>query len=445
MKKIQLINLLILAIALKALGQSSPLELTFTAVNNIHYEKLDSVKVINKTQPSDTVLYWPDTVLSLLWVGIEDINPGMVEFMQLQCIPNPVIHEAKIILRLQNSDNVCLTVSDLSGKTLQRFSKYLNRGEHIFTFFPGRDKMYILSATNSFTKKHIKVINLNNHKSSRCALKYGKIRDGISTKKSTEKSKLQSPFLFNPGDNLLLKGFVNGVESGILDAPDNSKLYVFQFAANMPCPGTPTVYYQGRTYHTVQILSQCWMSQNLNAGVKINGDLEQTDNGMIERYCLYNSLDSCEKYGGLYQWTEMMAYGDEPGCQGICPQGWHLPTQEEWKLLEGVADSEFGIGNSEWDNFWTMRGTDAGHNLKSRGEWIYGGNGVNSYGFNALPGGHLSQYHFFGWERRAGDYWTSSKALNNTAWYIDFVHNSDKTGLSNHFYNWAFSVRCIKD
>ncbi len=51
----------------------------------------------------------------------------------------------------------------------------------------------------------------------------------------------------------------------------------------------------------------------------------------------------------LYQWEEMMQYTTQQGAQGICPPGWHLPTDEEWKVLEGAVDSQYGIGDPEWD------------------------------------------------------------------------------------------------
>jgi len=57
-----------------------------------------------------------------------------------------------------------------------------------------------------------------------------------------------------------------------------------------------------------------------------------SNNSVIEKYCYNNEEDSCTKYGGLYQWDEMMQYTTEQGVRGICPAGWHLPTDEEWKI-----------------------------------------------------------------------------------------------------------------
>ena len=91
----------------------------------------------------------------------------------------------------------------------------------------------------------------------------------------------------------------------------------------------------GQSYNTVQIANQCWMAQNLNVGSKINGSDEQSNNGTIEKYCYNNDAANCAVYGGLYQWDELMNYltssnATPSGRQGICPDGWHIPSEAEW-------------------------------------------------------------------------------------------------------------------
>ncbi len=82
-------------------------------------------------------------------------------------------------------------------------------------------------------------------------------------------------------------------------------------------------------------------------------------NGIIEKYCYDDNTSNCDTYGGLYQWEEMMQYVTTPGAQGICPDGWHLPTDEEFKTMEMAL----GMSQSEADNTgW--RGTDEGSKLK---------------------------------------------------------------------------------
>jgi len=196
----------------------------------------------------------------------------------------------------------------------------------------------------------------------------------------------------------------------------------------------------GQTYSTVHIGNQCWMAENLNIGTLITG--AQTNNGTIERFCYDNSYSSCDIYGGLYQWDEMMQYSSLAGGQGICPWGWHLPTDEEWKQLQSEADSQYGYPDPIWD-IVGWRGFDAGFNLKSTNGWASGGNGSDLYGFTALPGG----YYFFNgndlYSRAL--FWSSDEAGSSAAWGVEL--NSGQNGVNryNHAKDLGFSVRCLKN
>jgi uncharacterized protein (TIGR02145 family) len=205
-------------------------------------------------------------------------------------------------------------------------------------------------------------------------------------------------------------------QSGILDAPWENKTHTFQFATNIPCPGTPTVEYEGQVYNTIQVFSQYWLKENLNVGTMIQGAMEQSDNGTIEKYCYNNEPDSCTKYGGLYLWDEVMQYTTQQGVQGICPTGWHLPTDEEWKVLEGSVDSQYGIGDSTWETHG-FRGLDAGTNLKFTSGWYEGGNGTDLFGFSGLPGGGRINDGFFYSVGYFGYWWPSSELSGDYAWY----------------------------
>ncbi len=169
----------------------------------------------------------------------------------------------------------------------------------------------------------------------------------------------------------------------------------FAAAMGQPCPGIPTVEYEGQVYNTVQIGDQCWFKENLNVGTKINSTqsgFQQQDNDTIEKYCYNNDEANCDVYGGLYEWPEAMQYATTEGAQGICPVGWHIPTDNEWKILEGTVDSQYGVGDPEWD-YAGFRGLDAGGNLKEEGtvHWIDPNEGAtNSSGFTGLPGGDRS-------------------------------------------------------
>ena len=251
-------------------------------------------------------------------------------------------------------------------------------------------------------------------------------------------------FDFKTGDQMLYVAYGDTLESGILDKPFASDTIIFQFATNIPCPGASTITYGSQTYNTIQILSQCWMKENLNVGLRIDApDQMQTNNDIIEKYCYDNEPDSCTKYGGIYQWDEIMDYTTEEGTRGICPDGWHVPSDEEWKVLEGTADSQFGIGDSEWDAY-NKRGFDAGKNLKTISGWEDGGNGTDLFNFSGLPGGGLWDI-WFGSIGAFGSWWTSTESGNNLSWDHGFGLNHDDVSRNNPDKENGYSVRCIKD
>lgn len=211
-----------------------------------------------------------------------------------------------------------------------------------------------------------------------------------------------------------------------------------------PCPGIPTVTYEGRVYNTVLIGSQCWLKENLNVGTRINGGFNQNNNGIIEKYC-YNNLESnCDIYGGLYQWDEMMQYTATPGTKGICPPGWHIPTDDEWKILEGTVDSLYPVGDPEWEEIGN-RGFDAGENLKSSSGWS-GGYGTDLFGFTALPGGYrLTTDGSFSNSQYFGTWWSSTEFSSSDAWFRHLAFGTDSVYRYSYTKSDGRSIRCLKD
>ena len=183
----------------------------------------------------------------------------------------------------------------------------------------------------------------------------------------------------------------------------------------------------------------------------IPGSTIQTDNGIPEKYCYDDIPDNCDKYGGLYQWDEMLQFSTKNG-QGICPDGWHISKDEEWKILEGTIDSQYGVGDSEWEKSSTTRGFDAGKTLKSTYDWEWDGNGVDSYGFAALPGGIYSRHiENFSVKNHETWWWNTIEPINSGLGCRGIY--SDNDGIPRYHYlifgknnsDLAQSVRCVRN
>lgn len=203
----------------------------------------------------------------------------------------------------------------------------------------------------------------------------------------------------------------------------------------------------GNVYKTTQIGDKTWMAENLNYGEMIHGKQNQENNDVPEKYCYDNDEENCKTYGALYQWDEMMRYDTPGNNQGICPYGWHIPTDQEWKSLEGMLDTHHNLSDKEWDKE-RWRGTDAGTKLKlnDHNYWdnLEYDSSANS-GFNALPGGIRIRIGRFMARGEYSLFWTSTEFDNYDAWGHGYKDKYDQAGRRSGDKSFGVAVRCVKD
>ena len=202
----------------------------------------------------------------------------------------------------------------------------------------------------------------------------------------------------------------------------------------------------GNVYETVQIGNQLWMAENLKVTHYNNGDEiltgynnpEWTNLSTGAYAVYYDNPSNTETYGNLYNWY---AVDDN---RGMCSEDWHIPTDEEIKVLEiylGMSESE---ANSDG---W--RGTNEGGKLKEEGttHWVSPNTGAtNESGFTALPGG--SRFYYDGIYQNIGGlgyFWSSSEGDSNYAWIRLLSYNFSGIHRGNYNKRSGFSVRCVRD
>jgi len=188
----------------------------------------------------------------------------------------------------------------------------------------------------------------------------------------------------------------------------------------------------GQEYKWVRIGNQVWMAENLNIGEMINVQETQAENGKFEKYCYDNDPENCKIYGGLYLWNEMMQYVKIEGIKGICPNGWHIPTDNEWDQLVNYLGGENIAGGK-------MKETGTLH-------WKHPNDGAtNESGFTGLGGGARVLYPDPDWgtfnDFRYFTYFSSSTGL----WQRRIVYAHPRVLRVEGFWTGGFSVRCIKN
>lgn len=209
-------------------------------------------------------------------------------------------------------------------------------------------------------------------------------------------------------------------------------------------------------YSWVQIGSQTWMAENLKYLPSVVGH-ETGSNS--EAYCYVYGYDGTSisaakatenyaTYGVLYNWTAAMngaesSDANPSGVQGICPDGWHLPSDAEWKQLEMyLGMSETDVNSTGW------RGTVEGGKLKEAGttHWADPNAGANNEsGFTALPGGSRNYYGDFGGIRSHGYWWSSTEDSTHSAWGRSLLYYHSNVNRYNYNKSLGFSVRCLRD
>ena len=196
----------------------------------------------------------------------------------------------------------------------------------------------------------------------------------------------------------------------------------------------------GQTYKTVTIGDQTWMAENLNYAYTGVPASDSTS------WCYDNDPANCVKYGRLYTWAVAMdSVGtwstNGKGCgygstcsptgtiRGICPEGWHLPDTTEWNTLFTAVGGQ----------------STAGKVLKSQTGWDDSGNGMDAFGFSALPAGLRDDNGGYDNEGSHAFFWSSTESYSYYAYYMFLYYYDDYAYLYllNKYY--GRSVRCVKD
>ena len=202
------------------------------------------------------------------------------------------------------------------------------------------------------------------------------------------------------------------------------------------CGGEFTDSRDGKKYKTVKIGSRCWFAENLDYA-----DESAVPNMKNNHFCPSGKAENCEKFGRLYNWSTAIdsavvfkkqevvcsntnqCFAEEP-IQGLCPDGWHMSSMDDW----------FNLMSEVKNNFYSLQQT--GYT-----EW---GSATNSSGFSAVPVGFMQAGAYDNVGTQAG-FWTTSQSSTYAQWAGFVVIGSDEIvpGEGDKS-NYAFAIRCLK-
>ncbi|MCR4872733.1 MAG: fibrobacter succinogenes major paralogous domain-containing protein [Bacteroidales bacterium] len=216
----------------------------------------------------------------------------------------------------------------------------------------------------------------------------------------------------------------------------------------------------GNVYDAVQIGNQVWMLQNLRTTHYANGDDISIGNApsIDEAGRYYPNYDSnnVKIFGYLYNWPAVMhgsssSNASPSGVQGICPDGWHVPSDTEWtQLTDYVSSKDYYVyGSNNTYIAKALASISAWKRASDEGRPGKNPNANNATGFSALPAGHYSEIppDHYGCINFGEDalFWSATEQSEGSAYYrgIYYDYPSVKSGYYDKFS--GYSVRCVRD
>ena len=405
--------------------QSQDYLINFTATGDTTI--LNTIKIVN-LQSLDTVTLNGGDVLHLVYwpVGIKNKN-NVKE--KLIIYPNPMIDRSTIRFNSPLSGNTDITIFDLLGKTLFKTTENTLSGDNTFCISGLNGGTYIVKVTGKNYSYTGKLLSTEYH--DRIKIDYVSNTPNTHLKSTSNEVEMT----YTTGNILQYKGVSGTYGSYMMDIPTSSKTVSFHIYKCIDADGHSygTIHIKnligGKKSTTADTL--VFMGENLNVGTQVTMGHGQSNNDTIEKICYDDDSTNCTIYGGLYQWNEIMKYTTMNGAQGICPDGWHIPTYDEFiNFITNYTGGGLLYGGSN------MKEVGTAH-------WYYNPDATDSTGFTALPAGVADYYysHQFINLHAQTNYWTSTEYNSTDADYVQIQTPSFQFGNVNK--TSGLSVRCV--
>ena len=345
-------------------------------------------------------------------------------------------------------EHVRLTMFNMAGQSVYAQTIHDVNPQEIITVNIPSAGMYVLSIETKSGRVQFKAFGSNSgwHGTYNLSIKQQPIQNNnAATTQTTRKSALLSDdFSYQVGDSLRVTAFLDGHYTH----PHGSRITGSRSISFTMLQGTAfTDPRDGQVYRWVMIGDQVWMAENLNFA-------------SANSWCFGNNATNCDHYGRLYTWAAVMngvssSSANPSGVQGVCPTGWHVPSDAEWTDLVNYVDSQGypnsnvvgGAGNALKSCHQVGSPLGGACNTSDHPRWNSHSThyGTDAFGFSALPGGSRATTESFGSIGRGGTWWSSTESSSTSAWYWGMSYHFGT--VSRYAINEAngFSLRCVRD
>lgn len=424
LRKTTVLLILVLG-SVTVMGQN--LEITFSGTGESTL--VDSVTATNTATDQTVTLPGNETLILELTSRIESLKDPT---FKARFYPNPFENTSTLRINQSKPEDVLITVRNLVGQLVFQAYQYLDPGQHSFAVSFDTPGIFIVSIAGETEKISIKAVCTNANSGSVEVAYSGSLSFSPGFVNSNEQKSQQAVYSleFTLGDPLSFTCTSGKYSTTITNSPTVTCNYEVEF---VECTDP-----DGRIYKVVQIGEQMWMAENL---AYLPLDTPRYSTRFRPGCYIYGyhgskineakSTDYYNTYGVLYAWSTALV---------VCPSGWHLSSDEEWKTLEKTL----GMSVPDADSTSTRYSGSVGAKLKSSNGWLENGNGNNSSGFDMFPGGGRI---YSGSEVGLGTiavFWTAS-TYANFPWQRSLRSNDSGVYRDINHTGCGFSVRCIKD
>lgn len=458
MKRALFFATMMLSVILLAAQNSITVTFTCRTTDSL-YVPPDHIKIENLDREWVETLHFPDTVYHLLvGTGI----PEYPEELGLVVSPNPFDGMTIVTCDLPAAGEVTVDVTDLTGRVIvSKHDKVPQPDRYAFQITLSRPGVYLTSLRQYGETATTKLVNTG------CGAGNAVEIDGATkgyrgTVQGKSAPKGSSTHPFEIGDQMRYVAYASNNASHDtvqLQYESDTLTLVFdpfpELGDSLPCPGTPTVTdYDGNIYNTVKIGNQCWMKDNLRTSHYADGTevpLGDELASFTEPF-YYNhpvgSLTFAER-GYLYNWTALMngdssSIANPSGVQGVCPDGWHVPSIMEWTQLTDYVESQSEYTCSNGYGAYNGKALAAQTSWPESpyscavGHYPYTNNAT---GFSAFSAGYCLGSTFdnagaFFWSSTYFGTAPSAYSLSYHSLMLNYVPLGEQLGLS---------VRCLRD
>ena len=457
-RKLHLMKFFFLTTILLILGNAAisqnELKINFKAKSNAIV--IDSVIATNLRTDQRITISGVDTLILSKLTDISDNKLTKSSYGYLY--PNPSAGQSNLSVNISTDQDVLIRTYKATGQLLTQKNVFLNSGSHLFSItFPQPGSFYVSVAADNLLMsfKAVNTSGKTDH-SSISYSGYGNMGSNELLLKSLRESSAENLFIYESGDIFHYKVFSGKETTLISEIPNLSKTHEVEF---FECIDPDE-----RNYTIIQIGGQFWMAENLAYLPSVSPSSQSSATTPYYYVYGYQGSDvtaakqnaNYSTYGVLYNWPAAIggaasSNSNPSGVQGVCPAGWHLPSDEEWTQLENyLIDNSYNYDGTTienkiaksmaattmWNNYFLNPG-GIGNNLSIN----------NKSGFSALPGGSRDLGDNFVNIGRNGFWWSSTEHPTsfNSAWHRQLRYDLSFSGRNSLGMGFGMSVRCIKD